>query len=137
MSDIVFDGWSDTWRTDLGYASVRSPDIRPPPQTILSIESNFGHRSVVRRNFLHAKISPAHTPAWEFFYGPGKSASIVRFKRQYPLRNGVYSSLFRTKASGGHSKARETRDAQFMQKFVGFTLEALASPAPHRISSAS
>ena len=23
-----------TWRTDLGYASVRSPDIRPPPQTI-------------------------------------------------------------------------------------------------------
>ena len=34
MSDIVFGGWSDTWRTDLGYASVRSPDIRPPPQTI-------------------------------------------------------------------------------------------------------
>ena len=34
MSDIVIGGWSDTWRTDLGYASVRSPDIRPPPQTI-------------------------------------------------------------------------------------------------------
>ena len=34
MSDIVLGGWSDTWRTDLGYASVRSPDIRPPPQTI-------------------------------------------------------------------------------------------------------
>ena len=34
MSDIVFGGWSDTWRTDLGYASVRSPGIRPPPQTI-------------------------------------------------------------------------------------------------------
>ena len=34
MSDIVFGGWSDIWRTDLGYASVRSPDIRPPPQTI-------------------------------------------------------------------------------------------------------
>ena len=34
MSDIVFGGWSDTWRTDLGYASVRSPDIRPPPRTI-------------------------------------------------------------------------------------------------------
>ena len=32
MSDIVIGGWSDTWRTDLGYASVRSPDIRPPPQ---------------------------------------------------------------------------------------------------------
>ena len=34
MLDIVIGGWSDTWRTDLGYASVRSPDIRPPPQTI-------------------------------------------------------------------------------------------------------
>ena len=34
MSDIVIGGWSDTWRTDLGYASMRSPDIRPPPQTI-------------------------------------------------------------------------------------------------------
>ena len=34
MSDIVIGGWSDTWRTDLGYASVRSPDIRPSPQTI-------------------------------------------------------------------------------------------------------
>ena len=34
MSDIVFGGWSDIWRTDLGYASVRSPDIRPPPRTI-------------------------------------------------------------------------------------------------------
>ena len=33
MSDIVIGGWSYTWRTDLGYASVRSPDIRPPPQT--------------------------------------------------------------------------------------------------------
>ena len=29
MSDIVFGGRSDIWRTDLGYASVRSPDIRP------------------------------------------------------------------------------------------------------------
>ena len=34
MSDIVIGGWSDIWRTDLGYASVRSPDIRQPPQTI-------------------------------------------------------------------------------------------------------
>ena len=39
LSLAVFDfrrlrGWSDTWRTDLGYASVRSPDIRPPPQMI-------------------------------------------------------------------------------------------------------
>ena len=34
MSDIVFGGWSDTWRTDLGYASVCSPGIRTPPQMI-------------------------------------------------------------------------------------------------------
>ena len=40
MSDIVFGGWSDTWRTDLGYASVRSPDIRPPPQTISYTEQS-------------------------------------------------------------------------------------------------
>ena len=37
-------------------------------------------------------------------------------------KNGVYSSLFRAKASGGHSKARETRDAQFLQKFTRFAL---------------
>ena len=48
--------------------------------------------------------------------------------------NGVYSSLFRTKASGGHSKARETRDAQFLQKFTRFALigvsPASAPPPP-------
>ena len=46
--------------------------------------------------------------------------------------NGVYSSLFRAKASGGHSKARETRDAQFMQKFVGFALIGV-TPARSRV----
>ena len=39
-----------------------------------------------------------------------------RFKPRHPhvkfFKNGVYSSLFRAQASGGHSKARETRDAQ-------------------------
>ena len=40
-------------------------------------------------------------------------------------RNGVYSSLFRAKASGGHSKARETRDGQFLQKFTRFALIAV------------
>ena len=34
MSDIVFSGWSDIWRNGPRYASVRFPDIRPPPQTI-------------------------------------------------------------------------------------------------------
>ena len=34
MSDIVFGGRSDIWSTNLGCASVGTPDIRPPPQTI-------------------------------------------------------------------------------------------------------
>ena len=46
------------------------------------------------------------------------------------LDNGVYSSLFRAKASGGHSKARETRDAQFLQKFTRFALIAVTSNRP-------
>ena len=45
--------------------------------------------------------------------------------------NGVYSSLFRGKASGGHSKARETRDAQFLQKVAWFALIG-AGPARPR-----
>ena len=48
MSDIVFGGWSDTWRTDLGYALVRSPDIRPPPQTI-SYTCTYRHSSCITR----------------------------------------------------------------------------------------
>ena len=41
--------------------------------------------------------------------------------------NGVYSSLFRGKASGGHSKARQTRDGQVLQKFARFALIAVTS----------
>ena len=41
------------------------------------------------------------------------------FKRSL---NGVYSSLFRAKASGGHSKAREPRDPQFLQQVTRFAL---------------
>ena len=44
--------------------------------------------------------------------------------------NGVYSSLFRAQASGGHSKARETRDAQLMQKFTRFALLGLGPAQP-------
>ena len=44
--------------------------------------------------------------------------------------NGLYSSLFRAQASGGHSKARETRDAQFMQKFTRFALLGLGPAQP-------
>ena len=47
-----------------------------------------------------------------------------------PADNGVYSSLFRAKASGGHSKTRETRDAQFLQKFTRFALIAVTSARP-------
>ena len=34
MSNIVFSGRSDIWSRNLGCASVRTPDIRLPPQTI-------------------------------------------------------------------------------------------------------
>ena len=44
--------------------------------------------------------------------------------------NGVYSSLFHAKASGGHSKTRETRDAQFLRKFTRFALIAVTSARP-------
>ena len=44
--------------------------------------------------------------------------------------NGVYSSLFRAKASGGHSKARETRDAQFLQKVTRFALISVGPARP-------
>ena len=54
---------------------------------------------------------------------PAKSCASNR-------RNGVYSSLFCVKGSGGHSKARETRDAQFMQKFVGFALIGVTPARP-------
>ena len=44
--------------------------------------------------------------------------------------NGVYSSLFRAQASGGHSKARETRDAQFMHEIHSICTDRRdASPA--------
>ena len=43
-------------------------------------------------------------------------------RRSALSNNGVYSSLCRAKASGGHSKARETRNAQFLQKFTRFAL---------------
>ena len=44
--------------------------------------------------------------------------------------NGVYSSLFRAKASGEHSKARETRDAQFLQKVTRFALIGVGPARP-------
>ena len=46
------------------------------------------------------------------------------------LENGVYSSLFRGKASGGHSKGRETRDAQFLQKVTRFALTGVGPARP-------
>ena len=44
--------------------------------------------------------------------------------------NGVYSILFRAKASGGHSKAREARDAQFLQKITRFALIGVGPARP-------
>ena len=56
---------------------------------------------------------------------PTCCCSLLRFST-----NGVYSSLFRAQASGGHSKARETRDAQFMQKFTLFSLVGFGPAQP-------
>ena len=44
--------------------------------------------------------------------------------------NGVYSLLFRAKASGGHSKAREARDAQSLQKVTRFALIGVGPARP-------
>ena len=51
-------------------------------------------------------------------------------KDTFKHHNGVYSSLFRGKASGGHSKARETRDAQFLQKVTRFALIGVGPARP-------
>ena len=69
------------------------------------------------------------TPLWLFSYsrfvtppedGVLKSSAGGEWDLVIPINfyldNGVHSSLFRGKASGGHSKARQTRDAQFLQK---------------------
>ena len=50
---------------------------------LLSIDSNFGHGPVVRSNFLQTKAITCTYICIGVFYGPGKSAFIVRFKRQY------------------------------------------------------
>ena len=49
MSDIVFGGRSDIWSTNLGCASVGTPDIRPPPQTISYTECGAEGRAHKRR----------------------------------------------------------------------------------------
>ena len=41
MSNIIFGGRSDIWSTNLGCASVGTPDIRLSPQTISYTEEHF------------------------------------------------------------------------------------------------
>ena len=65
-------------------------------------------------------------PAWR----PGPRAWWIRDPAEAWMCNGVYSSSFRAKASGGHSKARETRDAQFLQKFTRFALITVTLARP-------
>ena len=66
MSDIVIGGWSDTWRTDLGYASVRPPDIRPPPQTISYTYhmSRVGFYGEDQSEALQRHVVLSHTTSW-------------------------------------------------------------------------
>ena len=60
-----------------------SVDLHHFCMTVLLLESNYGCGPVVRCKFCLQKLSPAHTPAWQFFYGGGKSKSKVQCKRQY------------------------------------------------------
>ena len=48
--------------------------------------------------------------------------AIVSVSAKASLPMGSIHLYFARKASGGHSKARETRDAQFLQKFTRFAL---------------
>ena len=66
MSDIVFGGWSDIWRTDLGYASVRSPDIRPPPRTISYYRKRGSASYIVREWLLWVVERERETPVTSF-----------------------------------------------------------------------
>ena len=52
-------------------------------------------RAIVRRKCCMQKLSPAHTPAWQFFYGGGKSTkNKVRCKRQYCRLNRTLNTDF-------------------------------------------
>ena len=56
--------------------------------------------------------------------------AIAKFDHTNQSENGVYSSLFRAKASGAHSKTWETRDAQFLQKVTRFALIGVGPARP-------
>ena len=91
--------------------------------------------------FFFKSCSPFCTEKWakndtvkeEIFVGekfrtfPSKT---FRMEFNFVLSNGAYSSLFRAKASGGHSKARETRDAQLLQKVTRFALIGVGPARP-------
>ena len=67
---------------------------------ILSIESNFGHGPVVRRNFLRTKTTTCTYTCIGVFLRAGKSAFLVRFKRQYQLGEARLVCICFTKTSG-------------------------------------
>ena len=75
MSDIVFGGRSDIWSTNLGCASVGTPDIRPPPQTISYTKNRLFKRACSTK-------SPDH---WETYRKARNkaNASVKRAKAAY------------------------------------------------------
>ena len=84
MSDIVFVGRSDIWSTNLDCASVGTPDIRPPPQTISYPNRRFptsrAHRgSLSNRRELVLSSLPTRPPLFSPSLGPQSLTVRVSF----------------------------------------------------------
>ena len=96
MSDIVIGGWSDTWRTDLGYASVRSPGIRPPPQTI-SFTYRKAEISLVSgtNTFLICALRSADFVTWCLYSERNLTHNLFFLFPIVFIVNGVYSLKWR------------------------------------------
>ena len=90
------------------------------------------HRGSVGWAILRPDIRASHAGRKKLEGSRSKLAPTWSNRLHQSGQNGVYSSSFRAQASGGHSKARETRDAPFMQKFTRFALLDLG-PAQLRV----
>ena len=102
------------------YSRIHKDGV-PPGRSVL-------HCTACTRNST-SRVTKQTTSKYSFTDSFTTSTQIFRRK----FTNGVYSSLFRAKASGGHSKARETRDAQFLQKITRFALIGRGLARPRRV----
>ena len=85
------------------------------------------------RNVSPTKISSFTVSLFVVVQFP-KTVITDMFLQQF---NPVYSSLFRAKASGGHSEVWETRDAQFLQEVTRFALIGVGPAAALQVSPSS